>query len=208
MWFKEGIPVTIDTKGRRKWADGKMGVIKEIYPNRGYEEDNSLHTELLVTVDGMDPRTPPFGLVTVAEWEIEPVLSKAETEETKRTDDPVNHPSHYTDGKYECIDFIESQGYNKDGYLFNAVKYISRAGKKDPTKRKEDLEKAIWYLERKLEYESASQHPYIPIVEYVRDKGLEGTLPGLALRLIGAQNYSLAAETLRIELNTHEEHSS
>lgn len=69
--------------------------------------------------------------------------------------DPVNHPSHYTDGKIEVIDFIEDK--NLGFHLGNAVKYISRAGKKDPAKTIEDLEKAVWYLERyiyKLKKES------------------------------------------------------
>lgn len=58
----------------------------------------------------------------------------------------VNHPNHYNTGKIEVIDFIEDQ---KLGFhLGNAVKYICRAGKKDPSKLKEDLEKAIWYIER------------------------------------------------------------
>ena len=60
--------------------------------------------------------------------------------------DNVNNPSHYTTGKIEVIDFIDDQ---KFGYhLGNAVKYISRAGKKDPSKTEEDLRKAIWYIER------------------------------------------------------------
>ena len=60
----------------------------------------------------------------------------------------VNHPKHYTDGKIEVIDFIEDK---KLGFcLGNAVKYISRAGKKDPAKTIEDLEKAKWYLEREI----------------------------------------------------------
>lgn len=63
--------------------------------------------------------------------------------------DPVNHPSHYTDGKIEVIDFIEDK---KLGFhLGNAVKYITRAGKKDPAKTVEDLEKAIWYIKRYIE---------------------------------------------------------
>lgn len=63
--------------------------------------------------------------------------------------DPVNHPSHYTDGKIEVIDFIEDK---KLGFhLGNAVKYIARAGKKDPAKTVEDLEKAIWYIKRYIE---------------------------------------------------------
>ena len=53
--------------------------------------------------------------------------------------DPVNKPAHYTDGKIEVIDYIEDK---KLGFcLGNAIKYISRAGKKDPTKEVEDLKK-------------------------------------------------------------------
>ena len=62
--------------------------------------------------------------------------------------DIVNHPSHYTSGKIEVIDFIEDQ---KLGFcLGNAVKYIARAGKKDPSKEAEDLEKARWYIQRQI----------------------------------------------------------
>ena len=60
--------------------------------------------------------------------------------------DPINHPSHYTSGNIEVIDFLEDQGFPY--HLANAVKYISRAGKKDPDKTVEDLQKAIWYLNR------------------------------------------------------------
>lgn len=69
-------------------------------------------------------------------------------------DDQVNHPSHYTSGKIEVIDFIEDQrlGY----HLGNAIKYISRAGKKDPKKELEDLNKAIWYIKRYIDKRKGS----------------------------------------------------
>ena len=62
--------------------------------------------------------------------------------------DPVEHPSHYTRGSIEVIDFIEDQklGYHQG----NAIKYICRAGFKDPSKFKEDIRKAIFYLNRLL----------------------------------------------------------
>lgn len=69
--------------------------------------------------------------------------------------DPVNHPSHYTDGKIEVIDFIEDKKLNF--HRGNAVKYISRAGKKDPTKEKEDIKKAIWYLQRDVQRMEAAE---------------------------------------------------
>lgn len=62
--------------------------------------------------------------------------------------DVVNHPAHYTDGKIEVIDFIEDKGL--DFCRGNAVKYIARAGKKDPDKEVEDLQKAVWYLNREI----------------------------------------------------------
>ena len=73
--------------------------------------------------------------------------TKAQNEHHKK-DDPVNHPAHYTDGRIEVIEFIEDK---RLGYcLGNAVKYISRAGKKDPAKEVEDLRKAVWYIERRI----------------------------------------------------------
>ena len=62
--------------------------------------------------------------------------------------DPVNHPGHYTTGKIEVIDFITDKGLNF--CRGNAVKYIVRAGLKDPEKEAEDLEKAVFYLNREI----------------------------------------------------------
>ena len=63
--------------------------------------------------------------------------------------DMVNHPSHYTDDSTEVIDFIEDKRLNY--HRGNAVKYICRAGKKDPAKEVEDLQKAIWYINREIQ---------------------------------------------------------
>lgn len=66
----------------------------------------------------------------------------------------VDHPEHYGNGIYETINVIEA--WNLDFCLGNAVKYISRAGKKDKTKTIEDLQKAIWYIERRIKQLSDS----------------------------------------------------
>lgn len=63
----------------------------------------------------------------------------------------INHPSHYggQSNTYEAIKIIEALDL---GFcLGNTVKYISRAGKKDPTKTLEDLKKARWYLDREIQ---------------------------------------------------------
>lgn len=61
----------------------------------------------------------------------------------------VNHPSHYNEGKFEVIEVIEDQNLNY--HIGNAAKYIMRAGKKNPLKEIEDLEKAVWYINRYIE---------------------------------------------------------
>ena len=65
----------------------------------------------------------------------------------KRETDLVNHPDHYNHGKYEAIDVIED--WNLDFHCGNAVKYIARHSYKETPKQ--DIEKAIWYLQRYLE---------------------------------------------------------
>jgi len=64
----------------------------------------------------------------------------------------VNHPNHYggEDNTYEVIKVCEAWGLDKDAYLFNVVKYVARAGKKNPDKELEDLKKALFYLDRRI----------------------------------------------------------
>jgi hypothetical protein len=58
----------------------------------------------------------------------------------------VNHPPHYNKGKIEVITAIEDWGL---GFCAgNVVKYIARAEHKDDSK--EDLKKALWYIQRML----------------------------------------------------------
>lgn len=62
----------------------------------------------------------------------------------------VNHPSHYggKDNPYEAIKVIEAWGANF--CIGNCLKYLSRIGKKDPSKILEDYKKALWYLQREI----------------------------------------------------------
>lgn len=64
----------------------------------------------------------------------------------------VNHPEYYggEENVYEVVKVCEAWGLDKDAYLFNVVKYVGRAGKKDKEKELQDLEKARWYLQRKI----------------------------------------------------------
>ena len=73
------------------------------------------------------------------------------------THDPINNPSHYAEGRqYEPIAVIEDWQLNYR--LGNAVKYISRAGRKQNAI--EDLRKAVWYIEREIETLEGASSPY------------------------------------------------
>jgi hypothetical protein len=66
------------------------------------------------------------------------------------TKEAVNHPDHYQSGNgIEVIDVIEK--YSLGFHLGNAMKYLLRAGRKDPAREREDIEKARWYVKRWLD---------------------------------------------------------
>jgi hypothetical protein len=82
-------------------------------------------------------------------WEaIVKYFSQETEEDTTAHDNPVSHPSHYTQGGIECIDAMES-AFGKEAVenfcLCNAFKYVWRNKHKNGL---EDIDKAIWYLNK------------------------------------------------------------
>lgn len=71
--------------------------------------------------------------------------------------DNVNHPKHYGNGKFECIDvMVETQGVEavKAFCICNAFKYLYRHNNKNGN---EDIKKARWYLDKYLELEEVAE---------------------------------------------------
>lgn len=58
----------------------------------------------------------------------------------------IDHPKHYNShpSGIECIDVAETLNF----CLGNALKYLMRAGLKESSTQKTDLEKAKWYIQR------------------------------------------------------------
>lgn len=82
---------------------------------------------------------------TIAEEVVQTIEEQeVKTIELPKQEDVINHPSHYTRGKIEVIDFIEDQ--QLPYHLGNVIKYVARAGYKGD--KLEDLKKARWYLDR------------------------------------------------------------
>lgn len=89
------------------------------------------------------PKKKEETVQTIAE-KIVKAIEEQEVKVTLKKEDVINHPSHYTRGNIEVIDFIEDQ--QLPYHLGNVIKYIARAGHKGD--KLEDLKKARWYLDR------------------------------------------------------------
>lgn len=131
----------IETPSGRSWD-----TTREVY-FKAYHSDDLGIINLKGFVKSWEARrnNETFLIITVG-----PVNWCIEEERVSYFDPAIDHPAHYggIDDPYEVIKVVEAWGL--DFCLGNVLKYIGRAGKKDPAKLKEDLEKAKWYLERKL----------------------------------------------------------
>ena len=89
--------------------------------------------------------------------------------------DMIN-PDHYKgDRKFEPIDVIEDWGLNYR--LGNALKYISRNGRKPGEDAREGLKKAIWYLEREIQAQTSQPAYPVPDYDEIYEFFLENEVP-------------------------------
>lgn len=115
---------------------------------------NPVQGEVIGLLEGSKIRVD-FGEWGVLEYKnsLLRLVGKAEVVLNNATspNEAVAHPQHYggADNTYEAIKVIEA--WELGFSLGNTVKYISRAGKKSALKEIEDLEKAAWYLNRKID---------------------------------------------------------
>jgi Protein of unknwon function (DUF3310) len=128
----------------------------------------ALHKPVQTQVDAIQDIVPDSALTQPAPAVVKtvaPAPAKPATvptpvhREMGRKKEAVNHPEHYggKENTYEVIKVIRA--WNLNFSLGNTVKYIARAGKKDPMKKIEDLHKAMWYLQEEInsEYEKIKQ---------------------------------------------------
>ncbi len=165
-------------KSLKTYAEkNKAAIARHVYPNALVYEDSRLNLsngviEKVAKELGPNPVVQPFDKpemrkflgVTIAKDDITNLtdeqierlrlnlakpklrMQSSQIEMIEPKGDPVNHPPHYKAGGIETIDFIEAKKLNYN--LGNVVKYLTRADLKG--NRKQDLEKALWYLNREL----------------------------------------------------------
>lgn len=160
---KEAIIVKIHIGGEIKldideqvwyWSENVLELIeKNDNMNTKIEEGNKVNESDLKDTD---VESITIGQALQSIYDMPPRI-KINSDKIKEVEDVVNHPSHYTDGNIEVMDFIEDKQLNFA--RGNVIKYVSRAGKKDPNKELEDLKKSMWYLNREIErLEKENEH--------------------------------------------------
>nr|DAN85910.1 MAG TPA: nucelotide kinase [Caudoviricetes sp.] len=142
LWFGGECPVNMNAHvqvilANGKLCEGKAGYISD-WAKALVEGKESEHNIIAYKLTGEKPASietirKPFDFDTSAA-------------------DVVNHPSHYTNGKVECIDAIESATVGKTGIeavcVANVIKYLWRYEDKNGL---EDIKKAQWYLNKLIE---------------------------------------------------------
>lgn len=150
---KGGIKLDIDEQVW-DWSENVLELIEESDNiNTKTEEGNKVNESDLKDAD---VESITIGQALQSIYDMPPRI-KINSDKIKEVEDVVNHPSHYTDGNIEVMDFIEDKQLNFA--RGNVIKYVSRAGKKDPNKELEDLKKSMWYLNREIErLEKENEH--------------------------------------------------
>jgi hypothetical protein len=144
--FKVGDRVVVTTRGINPELFGERHVVTEIKDSCPWPVaiGDVLYRDDEVTLES------DYGALSAPLLSVDTEVEKCDTE-IKGEWDVINHPSHYADGwsnGSEVIDIAEHLNFNRG----NAVKYLSRAGKKGgPEKELEDLQKALWYVSREVE---------------------------------------------------------
>ena len=93
-------------------------------------------------------------IVELTEEETQAIMEQF-NESEKQAEDMVNAPAHYqSESGMECWE-AQVAAVGRSGYVAHcratAIKYVWRAGDKDPAREAEDLRKAAWYLNKAAE---------------------------------------------------------
>lgn len=82
----------------------------------------------------------------------------------------VDHPAHYggADNPYEAIEVLREWQLDNDAYLWNVGKYLSRAGHKDGNSPLQDLMKARYYLNYKIQLLEEQQNVTESVVDTLK----------------------------------------
>lgn len=170
MELKIGDRVKVSTPhlgktGNKKIRNGMTGTVKKLIENfAGVEFDDYMggHNGSWGGKQGYCWYLFYECLEKIEELDIAEETKEEVNEEMKPDKEMINHPVHYTHGKIECIDAIESATCDLTGVeavcTGNVIKYVWRWKLKNGI---EDLEKAEWYLNKLIKKIKEDKNAYM-----------------------------------------------
>ena len=139
---------------KNKYKVGDKVRVKSLDPDK-YHESLIDYVGEILTINKIFNNNSYYVNENVWIWDedmLEPVEEKITLKELQEIKNNVDHPKHYTNGKYECIDIIEDVTKDLTGLeavcTANVIKYMWRWKLKNGV---EDLKKARWYLNKLID---------------------------------------------------------
>lgn len=132
-----------------------VNITDEDWNSKEYNSSNTINSKPIPKEDieertkTYNPYKSPYSMEHLKYKDI----SSEEVHDFRKNIPPFNPRPEYYGGKdtnYEVFNVLEAWKLDKDFYLGNVLKYLARAGKKNYNK-KEDLEKALVYLQRRID---------------------------------------------------------
>lgn len=138
-----------EIKARTKYSDGLVRLVIRNYKKKTRKEKIVESFEHFKKAMDVVERKPV--MINLARRKDGAIIDLNKGGKVISPPDPVNKPPHYTVGGIDFLDYAEAKGLTENAYLFNVVKYVSRAGKKLGADPVQDLQKAEFYLKREIE---------------------------------------------------------
>lgn len=127
-----------------------VNITDEDWKSKGYTSTNTINSKELSEED-VKERIKTYNPYNVKDLKYIDLTDPVH--DFRKDIPPFNPRPEYYGGKdsaYEVFTVLEAWKLDKDFYLGNVLKYLARAGKKSFNK-KEDLEKALVYLQRRID---------------------------------------------------------
>ena len=128
-----------------------VNITEEDWKSKGYTSSSTINAKEISKED-IEERTKTYNPYIAQDIKYKDFTSEEVHDFRKNIPPFTDRPEYYggKDSTYEVFNVLEAWKLDKDFYLGNVLKYLARAGKKSYNK-KEDLQKALVYLQRRID---------------------------------------------------------
>lgn len=129
-----------------------VNITDEDWKSKEHTTSNTINAKA-IPQENIEKRLHSHNSYSMEHLKYKDISSEEEVHDFRKNIPPFNPRPEYYGGKdtsYEVFNVLEAWKLDKDFYLGNVLKYLARAGKKNYNK-KEDLQKASVYLQRRID---------------------------------------------------------